>query len=108
MEWNRLNIILIILNLVIFISYFIVSNIYIKDNMDKKLKLAEKYAISENWEEADKVSKEIEEDWSKKKFFIMCNYGESEFDSFEGYINDITGSIEAEDIATSLTSILSA
>lgn len=108
MEQNKLNFILIIFNIIIFISYFIFSNLYIRPDMNDKLKLAQEYTMKEKWKQAEKVSIDIEKDWSKKKFFIMCNYGESEFDSFEGHINDITGGIKAEDVASSITSILSA
>lgn len=43
--------------------------------MSQKLKSTEKYILEEKWEMADGMSKEIEKEWSKKKFFIMCNYG---------------------------------
>lgn len=108
MEHNKLNYILIALNLAVFISYFAISNFYIKEEMKDKLELIEVYTADEDWERAKDISKEIEEDWDKKKFFIMCNYGESEFEGFEGHINDILGGVEAEDVGAALPTILSA
>ena len=108
MEQNKLNVILIIFNLLIVVSYFAVSNIYIKDDMSKKLQMTEDYIVKEEWKKAEAMSKEIEKDWSKSKYFIMCNYGETEFDGFEDYINNITGSVKAKSLDSSLTTILSA
>lgn len=108
MEKNKLNFILFIINVVIFISYFAVSHFYIKGVMTEHLDLIEKSVVEEDWEKAEKISKDIEDNWRKNKFFIMCNYGESEFDGFEGYINDITGGVRSQDLPTSLTTILSA
>lgn len=108
MEQNKLNFILIALNIFLLVSYFTVSHLYIKNNMSEKLKQAEEYAMKEDWKKAKEVSLEIEKDWDKKKTFVMCNYGESEFDGFEDYINKITGGIEAKSIDTTLTTILSA
>lgn len=76
--------------------------------MKDKLELIEVYTADEDWERAKDISKEIEEDWDKKKFFIMCNYGESEFEGLEGHINDILGGVEAEDVGAALPTILSA
>ena len=76
--------------------------------MKEKLELIEIYAIEEDWERAKELSKEIEEDWDSKKFFIMCNYGESEFEGFEGYINELLGGVEAEEQSSALPTILSA
>lgn len=108
LEQNKLNYILIALNIIIFVSYFAVSNIYIKDGMSEKLKQIERYAVEENWKKAKGVSREIEKYWRKKKVFITCNYGEAEFHGFEDDINEITGSIEAESVDSALTTILSA
>lgn len=76
--------------------------------MNEKLKLIEKHTINKDWENAEKVSKDIEKDWAKKKLLIMCNYGEAEFDGFERYINDISGSVRAKELDTAITTILSA
>ena len=108
LEQNKLNFILIALNIVIFISYFAISNLYIRDGMNEKLKNIEKYTMEENWKKAKETSIDIEKDWRKKKVFITCNYGEAEFHGFEDDINEITGSIEAESVDAALTTILSA
>ena len=108
MEQNKLNFILIALNIIIFVSYFAVSNFHVKQDMSEKLKKAQVYTVKEDWEKAKQASIDIEKEWNENKVFIMTNYGESEFGNFEGHINGITGGIESKSIDTSLTSILSA
>ena len=105
---NKINIILITTTIVILGGYFITSTFYIEKGMAENLELLEKYTNNEHWDKALEISKYIEEDWDKKKFLVMCNYGESEFDGFEGYINDISGSVRTKDSQTILTTILSA
>ena len=108
MKANKINIILITATIVILGGYFFASTFYIEKGMTENLKLLEKHTKNEHWDKALKLSKDIEKDWDKKKFLVMCNYGESEFDGFEGYINDISGSVRSKDSQTILTTILSA
>lgn len=108
MKQNKLNIILITVIMIIFISYFIISSLYIEKNMSKLLDSLEEHTIDENWVKSREIAKNIEKDWVKKKFLIMCNYGETEINGFEMYINNISGSVKAEEIDTALTTILSA
>ncbi|AKC62286.1 hypothetical protein AAGC94_03960 [Clostridium sporogenes] len=108
MKNSTVSIALISLIIIIFVSYFSVLNSNFEKDITNNLKLAETYAINEEWSKVLEVSIDIKKSWNRKKHFIMFNFAEAEFATFENHINYIIGGARAKQLDTTLSNISAA
>lgn len=108
MKNSTVNRALIALIVMIFIGYFWGLNLTFEKNITQNLKLAESYAINEDWSKVLEVSEEVKKSWNNNKHFVMFNFAEAEFTVFENHLNYIIGGAKAKQLDTTLSNILSA
>lgn len=104
MKNRTIDIILVVLVLGIFISYFAIKNtMWHQFNAIKKIDQIELYAKNGQWNQAKQIAIELHHDWKKKKLLTIINYGEAEFSYFEESLNFIIAGTETKDLSTVLS-----
>ncbi|KAJ53755.1 hypothetical protein BD780_002902 [Clostridium tetanomorphum] len=108
MKNSTVNIALVTIIIIIFTGYFLILNSSFQKDITENLKLAEKYAINEEWDKVLETSIDIKESWNSKKHFLMLNFAEAEFTMFENHLGYIMGGAKAKQLDTTLSNILAA
>ncbi|MCY6959909.1 hypothetical protein [Clostridium brassicae] len=108
MKNSTVSIILVTAILVIFVGYFSILNLNFENEIGENLKLAENYTMKEDWNKVLEISTAIKESWNNEKHFIMFNFAETEFSTFENHLNHIIGGANAKQLDITLSNILAA
>lgn len=106
MKNKTVDIILITLIIITFITYFSIRDADLEDSkLNEKFNLIESYALKNNWKETLKVSEEVKKEWFDHKFITMLNFAEEDFSTFEITLNEIVGGAKSKDLPTVLTKV---
>lgn len=100
MKSKTINVVLILLVLGIFLSYFTIrQQIFNRHSFVEEVNALERYAKTNQWEEAKEITRNLKVNWPQIKPWVAFNYAEEDFSTFEHALYSIIGGVEAKDMA---------
>lgn len=107
MRSKTIDVILFLLIVIIFISYFSIrSQVFTRYNFPGELLNIEECITNKKWNEANLKAIKLEETWEKLVPFIALNYGEEDFSRMEDAISRIIKSTENKNASEALSNTM--
>jgi len=89
------------------IGYFTYKNVIIKEEaFAEKILEIERSVQDKNWDQAQEQVKEFDKSWKRIRFWVMINYAEADFATFEESLNSLQGSVMGKEECSSLQDIM--